>query len=91
MTDEKIWEIVTEAMMEEFEIELSQMVPEARLKDDLGMDSLDMVDMVIVLEVAFDFKIQNKVALTEIETLTDVTNFIRLTIDENKENAVNSD
>ena len=85
MTDEKIWEIITKAMVEEFEIEPAQMIPSARLKDDLGMDSLDMVDMVIVLEVTFEFKIQNKVALTEIKTLGDVVAFIKSTIKEEQD------
>ena len=89
MNDEKIWEIITQAMVEEFEIEPGQMIPEAQLKDDLGMDSLDMVDMVIVLEVAFNFKIQNKVALTEIKTVGDVVDFIKLTIEGGQDKAVN--
>ena len=80
MTSEFIWVTVTRAMIEEFELEPDQMVPEARIKDDLGLDSLDVVDMVIVLETAFDFRIQDKAALKEIVTLADVVDFIIATI-----------
>ena len=76
MTDGKIWETITSAMIEEFELEPKQMIPEARIKEDLGLDSLDVVDMVIVLETAFDFKIQDKSALAEITTLSEVAAFI---------------
>ena len=77
---EEIWETVTRAMIEEFELEPGQMVPEARIKDDLGLDSLDVVDMVIVLETAFDFKIQDKAPLKDIVTLADVVDFIAATV-----------
>ena len=64
------------------------MVPEARIKEDLGLDSLDVVDMVIVLETALDFKIQDKAALKEIRTLTDVMDFILSIIEQEKDKAV---
>lgn len=65
------------------------MIPEAKIKDDLGLDSLDVVDMVIVLETAFDFKIHDKDALKEIVTLADVVDFIESTIEAAKGKAVN--
>jgi len=89
MTEEYIWETVTRAMIEEFELEPGQMVPEAKIKDDLGLDSLDVVDMVIVLETAFDFKIQDKAALKEIVTLADVVDFITSTIEMEEGKAAN--
>ena len=87
MTDEQIWETVSEAMIEEFELDREKMVPEARIKDDLELDSLDVVDMVIVLETAFDFKIMDKAALAEIITLSDVVDFIKSTIELEKNQA----
>lgn len=75
-----IWETVTGAMIEEFELEPEQMRPEARIKEDLGLDSLDVVDMVVVLETAFDFKIQDKAPLKDIVTLSDVLDFITATM-----------
>ena len=89
MTDGQIWETVTLAMIEEFELEPERMVPEAKIKDDLGLDSLDVVDMVIVLETAFDFTIQDKSALAEITTLAEVVDFITDMIALEQEQVVN--
>ena len=76
MTLELIKEKVNQALIEEFELEPAKMTPTARLKEDLGLDSLDMVDMVIVLETAFDRKIKDKSALAKITTLGEVVDFI---------------
>jgi acyl carrier protein len=76
MTREQIREMVSRALAEEFELEPAQMTPAARIKEDLGLDSLDVVDMVIVLESTFDFKIKDKAALAKIATLGDVVDFI---------------
>ena len=35
MTDEKIWKTVTNAMVEEFELDPAKMAPQANIKDDL--------------------------------------------------------
>jgi len=70
------WEKITRALIEEFELDPAKMTPEARLKEDLGLDSLDLVDMVIVLEEACGRKIKDKAALSKIATLGDVEEFI---------------
>ncbi len=67
---------IDNALSEEFELESGQMVPEATIRDDLGLDSLDIVDMVIVLEKAFNFKLKNKEALVKIRTLGDIHDYI---------------
>jgi len=76
MERESIREKVTRALVEEFELDPAKMTPEARLKEDLGLDSLDLVDMVIVLEDACGRKIKDKAALSKIATLGDVEDFI---------------
>lgn len=76
MTREEIEKTLYRAMEEEFEIEPESLKPEAHIKEDLGLDSLDIVDMVVVLEAAFRFSIKDKAALLKIETLGDVIGFI---------------
>lgn len=68
--------IINDALVKEFELEDDQMVPEARLIEDLGFDSLDYVDMVIVLQNAFDIKLRNEEGIREIRTLDDLYKFI---------------
>ena len=75
MNDYKIKETIDTALSEEFELSPEQLVPTAHIKEDLGLDSLDIVDMVIVLEKAFNFKLQNKESLVKIQTLGDIYAF----------------
>ncbi|SIN80645.1 acyl carrier protein [Halodesulfovibrio marinisediminis] len=76
MTEKEVIEIANAALAEEFELEMEQMVPEARFNDDLGLDSLDAVDMVVVLEQEFGFKLRDNQALREIRTLDDLHKYI---------------
>ena len=43
----------TEVLAEEFEIEATEITPDASLKDTLGLDSLDLVDVVVLVEQHF--------------------------------------
>lgn len=45
-------------LIEDLEIEEEKIAPEAKLKDDLGIDSLDFVDIVVIVEKNFGFKIK---------------------------------
>ena len=49
---------VKEFLIEEMEIDAAVICDEARLKEDLGLDSLDFVDIVVIVEKAFGFKIK---------------------------------
>ena len=76
MNDQEIIDLINTTLADEFELNINDMLPGAVLKDDLGLDSLDRVDMVIVLEKAFNFKIREEEAIREIYTLSDIHNFI---------------
>ncbi|QEC76701.1 phosphopantetheine-binding protein [Mucilaginibacter ginsenosidivorax] len=45
-------------LAEEFEIGVAKISPEAILKDTLELDSLDYIDLVVVIESNFNFKVQ---------------------------------
>ena len=66
MTEQEIITTVNTALAEEFELDLDEMTPDVSLYEDLGLDSLDTVDMVIVLEGAFKFKIREEADVKEI-------------------------
>jgi len=76
MTDQEIIDLINESLAEEFELDLADMKPEALLFDDLELDSLDIVDMVVVLENAFQFKIREEASIREIRTIGDIHNFV---------------
>jgi acyl carrier protein len=76
MTDGEIIDLINTSLSHEFELDGEQMVAEASIYEDLGLDSLDTVDMVIVLEKAFGFKIREEKEIREIRTLGDIHEFV---------------
>lgn len=76
MTEQEVIELIDSSLAEEFELDREAMTPEANIYEDLGLDSLDTVDMVIVLEGAFKFKIREEEAVRGIRTLGDIHRFV---------------
>ncbi|SMF21080.1 acyl carrier protein [Desulfovibrio gilichinskyi] len=76
MIDNEIVTRINSALAEEFELEIEDIVPEARFKEELGLDSLDAVDMVIVLEQELNIKIKKDEAFKKIRSVEDLYNFI---------------
>ncbi len=76
MTDPEVIQHVNDLLAEEFELTFDQMRPEALFKEDLELDSLDAVDMVIILEQAFKFKIKKNEAFKRIRSLNDLHKFV---------------
>lgn len=58
MSRQEIEEKVRTFLIEDLEIEEEKIAPEARLKEDMGVDSLDFVDIVVIVEKNFGFKIK---------------------------------
>jgi acyl carrier protein len=85
MTDQQVIDLINTSLQEEFELEEDDMKPEALLFDDLELDSLDIVDLVVVLEKAFQFKIREEDSIREIRTLGDIHRFVI-----NKKNEINN-
>ena len=75
MTRTEIEEKVKGFMIDELEIEENELVPEALLKDDLGIDSLDYVDIVVIVDKIFGFKIKPE-EMTEVKTLRQFCDYI---------------
>ena len=57
MSNENIKSQINDFLVEEFEIDPELINPEAKLKDDLGLDSLDFVDVVVEIEDIFGIKL----------------------------------
>lgn len=83
MNEQDVIERIDSSLAEEFELDRTDMVPEANIYEDLGLDSLDTVDMVIVLEAAFNFKIREEEAVRAIRTLGDIHRFVLEKVAEN--------
>jgi len=76
LTTEAIIETVNRVVTEEFEAEPDVLVAESRLREEIGLDSLDAVDLVISLELAFGFRIPEE-EVKGIRTLGDIYDRIR--------------
>ena len=68
---EKIKEIIAESLG----TEISTLTEETSCKEDLGADSLDLFEMVMALEEAFNVEIPSE-DLEKIKTIKDVKDYI---------------
>jgi acyl carrier protein len=76
MTEQEIIDKTNKVFEESFEIETDRLTPEAQIFTDLGLDSLDIVDLIVALQSSFDVKIRNEEKVREIRTLQDIYTFI---------------
>ena len=57
MTRKKIIETVNAFLIDEFEVDPDDIIPEENLHETLDLDSLDYVDLVVVIQNNFGFKL----------------------------------
>ncbi len=76
MIDQDIINKTNKVFEESFEIEKERLVPQAHIFTDLGLDSLDIVDLVVALQNTFGVKIRNEERVRDIRTLEDIYKFI---------------
>lgn len=73
-------ERVNQILVDEFELDASDVVPEATLRDDLQLDSLDGMDLIVALEKEFEVRVDER-ELMKLETVGDVHVFLRKTFE----------
>ena len=76
MTEQEIIDATNEVFENSFEVERERMVPQAEIFADLGLDSLDIVDLIVALQTRFGIKIRNDERVREIRTLQDIYQLI---------------
>lgn len=76
MRREDIITMANEVFEEEFELEKEQLVPEANIFTELGLDSLDTVDLIVALQKKFSVTIRGDERVRDIRTLEDLYGFI---------------
>ena len=70
--EEKVKKVVAEKLS----VEPEEVVPEASFVDDLGADSLDLVELIMAMEEAFDSEIPDEEA-EKLQTVKDAVNYIK--------------
>ena len=76
MTEQEIVDITNKVFEESFEIEKEKLKPGAHIFTDLGLDSLDIVDLVAALQKSFGINIRNEEEVRNIRTIQDIYNLI---------------
>jgi len=75
MQHDEIISKINQLLIDEIEIDEGQIRPDADLKKDLGIDSLDFVDLFVIIENNFGFKMKAE-EMTDIKTLQDFYSFV---------------
>ena len=76
MNINEIQEKVNAFLVDELEIDEAKIEDEARLKEDLGIDSLEVVDVIVLVEEEFGFKMRPE-QFRELKTYGQFCQFIR--------------
>ena len=75
MEKQEIFDRIKNALVEEFDMDASKLVPEARLYEDLELDSIDAVDLIVKLKSLLPTNIDPEVFKT-VRTVQDVVDAI---------------
>lgn len=75
MDRKEIEEKVRTFMIEDLELDEEKILPDARLKEDIGIDSLDFVDIVVLVEKIFGFKMKTE-EMGPVKTFSDFCDYI---------------
>ena len=83
MTKTEIEQIVNQFMVDDLEIDEELLKPDARLKEDLKIDSLDYVDIVVLVDQYFGFKIKLE-EIREVKLLSQFYDYIATKVSNQK-------
>ncbi len=76
MSSEEVFEKVKAIIVDQLQVTEATVTEEASFIDDLGADSLDLVELIMALEEEFDIEIPDSDA-EKVVTVADVVNYIK--------------
>ena len=76
-----VFDKLKEIIVDQLGVEEDVVTPEANIQDDLGADSLDIVDLIQTIEDEYDLSIPDE-AVEEIKTVGDIVNYIEKNTEE---------
>jgi acyl carrier protein len=75
MDKEEIIKTINNLLVQEFEINETLITPDSHLKDDLGLESLDFVDIAVLVKKEFGITLRGE-EVTEIITMQNLYDYI---------------
>ncbi len=84
MEKEEIIKRINAFLIDEFEVEEEAIQPDANLQETLDLDSLDYVDLVVVIESNFGFKVEGE-DFMNIKTFQDFYDYVFARLEKGEE------
>ena len=72
-----MFENIKKIIADQFDVDVEELTAETSLRDDLGADSLDLLDLVMALEDEYSIEIDVEEELNSIQTIGDVEEFLK--------------
>ena len=76
MSNEEIFQTMKDLVSEQFGMELDEVTLETSFEDDLGADSVDLVELVMAMEEEFEIGQTQEEDLSGLKTVGDAVNYI---------------
>lgn len=76
MSVEEIFNTMRELVAEQFSMEPAEVSMETSFEDDLGADSVDLVELVMAMEEEFDIGEAEEDELAKLKTVGDAVNYV---------------
>ena len=90
--NKEVYERIVDTLVVDFQKDRDEIKPDTALKDELGLDSLDRVDLVVALESAYDVEISEgsddtvKKQFYQCKTIREIADFLTELVIKAKEN-----
>ena len=90
--NKEVYERIVDTLVVDFQKDRDEFKPDTALKDELGLDSLDRVDLVVALESAYDVEISEgsddtvKKQFYQCKTVQEIADFLTELVIKAKEN-----
>ena len=76
MSNEEIFQTMKDLVSEQFGMELDEVTLETSFEDDLGADSVDLVELVMAMEEEFELGQTAEAEVKAIKTVGDAVNYV---------------
>jgi acyl carrier protein len=77
MTDSEMIQAINEIFVDSFEISPANIKPQSEIFADLGLDSLDVVDLIAAIQKKFGMQVRNDERIRSIRTMQNLYDYLK--------------